>query len=59
MHAYPSKRLKDAAQHLLCDVEVQRADVEPHGPSVALLQVVSQRRGAVLLRLHREQTTHT
>ena len=56
--AYPSKRLKDPAQHLLGDVEVQRADVEPHGARVALLQVVGERRRPVLLRLHREPTTH-
>lgn len=26
----PSKRLKDSSQHLLSDVKVQRADVQPH-----------------------------
>lgn len=28
--SYPSKRLKNPSQHVLSDVEVQRADVQPH-----------------------------
>lgn len=49
---YPSERLEDASQHVLCDVEVQRAHVQPHGASITLLKVVGHCCCSVLLSLH-------
>lgn len=49
--AHPSKRLEDSSQHVLCDVEVQGADIQTHGSSVAFLQVVGHRSRPVLFSL--------
>lgn len=55
----PSKRLEDAPQHVLGDVEVKGAHVEPHGAHTASVQATgsSSGRRTVLLRL--ELTRHT
>ena len=49
-----SERLKDAAQHFFGDVEMQRADVEPHRALVRLVdEPLVHLRVPVLLRLRR------